>query len=78
MPPKAVGPRHMTNTDKTHLGDTMKKIITIAAVLLLSACATGPGTEIQEDPDGFDAPRKSPCACDPIPYERPSYSWSFS
>ncbi len=53
----------------------MNKLFAIAAVLLLSACATGPGTELQEDPEGFDAPRKSPCACDPIPYQFRSYVW---
>jgi len=51
----------------------MKKILAIATVLLLSACASD--MELQQEGSGSDEMKPSPCACDPIPYQFKGITW---
>lgn len=46
----------------------------VSAALLLCACAA-PSVEMQHDGSGSDEMLKSPCACMPVPYEGPGYTW---
>lgn len=54
----------------------MLKALTLltTALLLLSACGT-PDVELQHDGAGSDEMLKSPCACMPLPYDAPGYTW---
>lgn len=45
-----------------------------AALFLLSACET-PNVELQHDGTGSDEMLPSPCACMPVPYDAPEFTW---
>lgn len=49
------------------------KILSIIALLLLGACAGN--VELQKDGTGSDEMLRSPCACLPIQYDTPSFTW---
>jgi hypothetical protein len=50
-----------------------KPISFLAAILLLSSCATD--VEMQHETTGSDEMLKSPCACILVPYDAPNFTW---
>lgn len=57
---------------KTAWNLTRISLAVVFLALTLGACAS---REIQKDGAGTDEMQKSPCACLPVPYQAPSFTW---
>ncbi|MBR9817298.1 MAG: lipoprotein [Rhodospirillales bacterium] len=55
----------------------MKRLIIVfSAVVLLAGCAvTGKEVEMPKEGTGTDEMKKSPCVCEPIPFNSGGFEW---
>lgn len=59
-------------TRKRRLRDLGLAALVAAAT---AACAARGDVELPQDGDGDDAMRKSPCACEPVPFDGRGFRW---
>ena len=57
------------------VGWTLARLFVAVVFVATTVSACGPSREIQHDGSGSDEMLKSPCACLPVPYEAPSFTW---